>query len=151
MTFTKAQAKALFDSVQSAAKGLGLFQGVDKHEPENAPGTRLYCSIVLGSGPTPKPAQSGLDAVTGQVTLIARVWSWAMQRPLDDVDPEVVAAVAALMNELAGEFTLDGTVRNIDLMSMSAEPAWVEFEGKQFRVVSLTIPIVVNDMFEEVA
>ena len=150
MTFTKAQAVALFDSVQSAAQGLALFQGVDKHEPENAPGTRLYCSIMLGPM-VPKPAASGLNSVSGQITLLVRVWSWAMQRPLDDVDPEVVAAVAALMNELAGEFTLGGTVRNIDLFSMSAEPAWTEFEGKQFRVMTLTVPIIINDMFAEEA
>lgn len=150
MSFTKAQAEALFEHVQSAAQQLALFQAVDTHEPENAPGTRLYCSIVLGPMRA-SAAASGLAAVSGEITLIVRVWSWAMQRPLDDVDPEVLAAMAALISSLAGEFTLGGTVRNIDLLSLVASPAWVEFENKQFRVMELPVPIVINDMFTEEA
>ncbi len=150
MSFTKAQARELFSDVQSIAQQLGLFQAVDKHEPENAPGTRLYCSIVLGPMRA-VAAASGLASVSGEITLIIRVWSWAMQRPLDDVDPEVLAAMAALINGLAGEFTLGGTVRNVDLFSLTASPAWAEFDGKQFRVMELPVPIVINDMFSEEA
>lgn len=150
MTFTAAQAKALFTSVQSLAQELGLLQKIDTHEPENAPGTRLYGSITLGPM-RPVAAASGLAAVSIEVTLILRVWSWAMQRPLDDVDPEVLATMAALMSALAGAFTLSETVRNVDLFSLVATPVWAEFEGKQFRVMELPAPIIINDVFAEVA
>jgi hypothetical protein len=150
MTFTKAQAEALYKAVQSAAAGLGLFQKVDTHEPENAPGTRLYCSITQGPFGA-EPAASGLAAVSGKVTLIIRVWSHAMQRPLNDIDPEVLAAVAALMNALAGGFSLGGTVRDVDLLALTATPAWADFQGAQFRVMELPVPIIINDLFTEVA
>lgn len=150
MTFTKAQAEALFASVQSAAQGLGLLQKVDTHEPENAPGVRLYCSITLGQLKA-EAAASGLASVSGSITLNVSIWSWSMQRPLNDVDPEVLATMCALINELAGEFTLGGTVRNIDLFSLVASPGWIDFEGKQFRVMTLPVPIVINDMFAEEA
>ena len=147
--FTAAQAKALFTAIQSYALELGIFQGVDLHEPWNAPGNRLFCSINLG---TVRPVMSsGLASVSGQVVLVIRVWSSALQKPLDDIDPEVLAAACSLMGALAGGFTLGNTVRDVELMAMSAQPAYVDFEGKPFRVIEITCPIVVNDMFAEVA
>jgi len=149
MAFDAAAATALYASLKSAALELGLFQAVDTHEPLNAPGNRLFCSIVLG--PMSPVTSSGLAAVSGRITFAFHLWSSAMQKPYDNIDPEILAATASLMGQLSGEFTLAGTVRNIDLFSMSAQPGWVDFEGKQFRVVTLTVPVVINDMFAEVA
>lgn len=145
--FSAAQAQALFDALQSAVQGTGLFQGVDTHEPESPPGLRLYCSIMLG--PLRAVPASGLNATSGQVTFTIRIWSRARQRPLDKIDPELLAAAATVMGVLSGKFTLAGTVRNIDLFAMSGVPGWIEFEGEQFRVMEITVPIVINDMFTQ--
>lgn len=147
--FTAAQAKALFEAIRSYAQELGVFEAVETHDPWNAPGNRLYCSITLG--PVRPVTSSGLAAVSGQVMLLVRVWSSALQRPLDNIDPEVLAAVCALMGEFAGGFTLGGTVRDIDLFAMSAQPAYVDFEGKPFRTVEIQVPVIINDMFAEVS
>lgn len=147
--FNAAAATALFKALQSYAKELALFQNVDTHEPANAPGNRLYCSITLG-GIKAIPS-SGLASVSGQVTFLVRVWSAAMQRPLDSIDPEVLNAVSALMGAFSGGFTLGETIRNIDLMAMTAQPGFVDFEGKQFRVAEISVGAVINDMWTEVA
>jgi hypothetical protein len=148
INFSPAQAKALFTAVRSLAQQLGIFQAIDTHEPENAPGNRLYCSITLGGiGPAP----SGLNILSGQVTLLVRIWSAAMQRPLDDIDPEALATIAAFIGALAGAFTLGGTVRNIKIADLTATPGWIQAEGKPFRVVEMPVPIVINDMWAEVA
>jgi hypothetical protein len=34
---------------------------------------------------------------------------------------------------------------------MSAQPAFVDFEGKPFRTMEISLPLIVNDMFSEVA
>jgi hypothetical protein len=147
--FTAAQATALFKAIQSYASELGIFTNVDLHEPWNAPGNRLFCSINLG---TVRPVMSsGLAAVSGQVVLVIRIWSSALQKPLDGIDPEILSAACSLMGALAGGFTLGQTVRDVELMAMSAQPAYVDFEGKPFRVVELTVPVVINDMFAEAA
>jgi len=147
--FTAAQATALFTAIQSYAEELGIFTAVDLHEPWNAPGNRLFCSINLGVA---RPVMSsGLASVSGQVTLVIRVWSSALQKPLDGIDPELLSAVCSLMGAFAGGFTIGGTVRNIDLFGMSAQPAYVDFEGKPFRVSEITLPIAINDLFAEVA
>src|SRR5208282_4673853 len=148
--FSAAQATALFTAIKSYAEQLGIFEGVDLHEPWNPPGNRLFCSINLGTI-RPVSTASGLAAVSGQVVLVIRIWSSALQKPLDGIDPEILAATCSLMGALAGGFTLGGTVRDVELMAMSAQPAYVDFEGKPFRVIELTCPIVINDMFAEVA
>ena len=148
--FSAAQAKALFEAIRSYAQELGIFQAAETHDPWNAPGNRLFCSITLGPV-RPVAVASGLAAVSGQVTLLVRVWSGAEQKPLDNIDPEVLSAVCSLMGAFAGGFTLAGTVRNIDLFAMSAQPAYVDFEGKPFRTVEISLPILIDDLFSEVA
>lgn len=148
--FTAAQAKALMQAVQSYAEQLGIFEGVNLHEPWNPPGNRLFCTITLGNVRPVAPA-SGLAAVSGQVTLAIRIWSSAIQKPLDNIDPEILAATCALMGQLAGGFTLGGTVRDVDLFGLTAQLAYVDFEGKPLRVVECICPVIINDMFAEVA
>lgn len=150
MTFDAAAANALFSALKSVPLQTRLFQDVDTHEPWNAPGTGLYCSIIMGPL-RPEPAKSGLNSTTGSITFTVRVWSGAMIRSPDKVDPEVLAAVATLMTAYSADYTLGQLVRNIDLMAMSAQPGWVPFEGKQFRVMDIQMPIVINDMFAQVA
>jgi hypothetical protein len=147
--FDAAQAKALFEAVRSYAQQVNIFQDVITHDPWNAPGNRLFCSITLG--PVRPVPSSGMASVSGQVTLIVRVWSSAMQKPLDDIDPEALSSISSLMGAFAGGFTLGETVRNVDLFGMSAVPAYVDFEGKPFRVVEITVPIVINDLWAEAA
>jgi hypothetical protein len=148
--FSPAQAQALFDALQSGAQQLGIFPaGVDTHEPVSPPGNRLYCSIVLGPLRA-SAAASGMISTSGQVTFMIRIWSKALQRPLDKIDPELLAASAAMMGWLNSEFTLGETVRNISLFDMTAVPAWIEFEGgDQFRASEITVPIVINDMWAQ--
>jgi len=77
-----------------------------------------------------------------------QVFSSLLQRPLDGVDPQILAALVTLVNEYSGNFTLGGLVRNVDLFGMRAEAGYIpDFEGKPFRVINLTLPLVVNDMF----
>ena len=147
--FDAAQAQALFDALQSACQGTALFQAVDTHEPVSPPGARLYCSIVLDG--LKAVLTSGLNQTSGQAAFLITIWSKAQQRPLDKIDPELLAAAATVMGVLSGEFTLAGTVRNIDLFAMSAEPLWADFDGEQFRIMRITVPVVINDMFSQSA
>ena len=140
------EVNALFAALESHAMSLGIFRRVDTHEPENAPGEGLSCSIHLGpiAG---DGAISGQGSVSGTITFLVWVWNPMMQKPLDGVDPAVLTAVSTLLNEYSGNFTLGGSVRNIDLLRMRADPVYVTQEDKQFRVEQITLGIVVNDLW----
>ena len=137
---------SLYAALESHAKKLGIFRRVNAHEPENAPGEGLSCSIILG--PIAANGQfSGLNSVSGTITFLVMVWNSMMQKPLDGVDPAILTAVSTLLNAYSGSFTLGGTVRDIDLLSLRADPVYVEQEGKQFRVEQISLPIVINDLW----
>jgi hypothetical protein len=146
--FSAADADDLFAKVRSIAKGLGVFSATIGHDPENAPPAGLSCSIMLG---TVKPVtSSGLASVSGEVTFMVHVWNFASKRPLDEVDPAVLSATCSLMGAFAGGFTLGETVREVDLFGMDAQPGYVNFEGKEYRTMQISVPVVINDMFAEV-
>jgi hypothetical protein len=150
MSFAQSDATALFSQLTSHAKALKIFERVNSHEPENTPGSGLSCSITLGSIAA-DPAASGLAAVSGTITFMVRVWSSMMQKPLDAVDPAVLGAVSVLLAEYSGHFTLGGTVRDIDLLALKAQAAYLNSEGKEFRTIEISVPIVVNDLWGMVA
>lgn len=150
MTFNAAAAKALFAAVESHAQALGIFDRVNTHEPLNKPGKGLSASIVL-AGIAPDPRTSGQASVSGIVTLLIRVYKPMTTRPLDPVDPEILGAAATLLAAYAGDFTLGGTVRDVDPLALRAQPRYLQQDGEEFRVVEVTLPIGINDMWPEVA
>ena len=150
MSFDANAAKALFSQLTSHAKDLKVFDRVNSHDPDSTPGKGLSCSITLGPIAA-DPAASGLSAVSGEITFLIRIWSSLMQKPLDAVDPAVLGAVMVLLGEYSGHFTLGGTVRDVNVLALKAQPAYLNHEGKEFRVIEITLPIIVNDLFPMVA
>lgn len=155
LSFNQAAVNTLFADVISEAQTLGLFARVNGHEPKNAPGSQLSCSFWGGSIKPAGPA-SGLAAVSGVVTLNARIYSSFLAKPEDGIDPELLAAGCTLMAAYSASFTLGGTVRDIDLLgefgeSLSGQMAYLEQDGKLFRVFDLTVPVVINDLWTEAA
>ena len=137
---------ALFAALKSHAASLGVFRRVNNHEPENAPGDGISCSIVLG--PIAGDGTiSGQGSVSGTITFLVWVWNPMMTKPLDGIDPATLTAVSTLLAEYCSNFTLGGLVRNIDLLHLRADPVYVEQEGKPFRVMQITLGIVVNDLW----
>lgn len=145
----------IWDAVVSHADTLGIFERVIKHEPRNAPGLGLTCAIFAGPfGPV--PAASGLSLASARVAFVARVYNPALQQPYDDIDPVSVDAAAQLMGAYAGAFTLGGLVRNVDVFgaagpALGAAPGYINQDGKLFRTMDVTLPMIVNDVWSEVA
>jgi hypothetical protein len=59
------------------------------------------------------------------------------------------------MKELSGSITLGGTVRMIDLLGIDGTPlsamaGYLQIDRKVYRVMDLTIPVIVNDMWTQV-
>src|SRR5258707_1115902 len=155
MAFDAAAVLDLFDKVTSHAASLGLFDSqVGTHEPKNAPGNGLWCAIwVQGIGPIPS---SGLASVSGRVELRARIGSSMLQEPPDSVDPAIPAAPTDPAGGYAGHLTLGATVRAIDLIGMhgtplSAQAGYITIGQQMSRVIEITLPILINDMWSEIA
>lgn len=153
MTFNAAAVQATFDAVHSAAQKLGVFERVLDHEPKSAPGAKLSLAIWFDSL-DPYPDGSGLAAVSGRLTLMARAYQSYAQKPEDKAEPGILAGCCAFLAALSGGFTLGGQVRNVDLLGESGTPlkvssAYVSIDDKPYRVADFTIPIIISDLWTE--
>jgi hypothetical protein len=137
----------------SHAQALGLFEQVLGHEPVSAPGSGLTYALWV-KRVTPIPARSGLATVSVRLELTGRVLMPADSEPLDGVDIAVTGAVDELMNAYSGDFELGGSVANVDLLGMHGAPLGAEFgyarfDSTTYRAATLTIPLVINDVWTE--
>lgn len=150
--FNDAAVMTVFDKVVSYALATGRFDQVNQHEPKNAPGVGLMCSFWIQQI---KPARtSGMSATSGVVILQSRIYMNFRSEPFDMIDPNVMSAVCDLMGALSGNFSFGGAanIRAIDLLGtmgtpLSAQAGYVEIDRQMFRVMTMIIPIIVNDMF----
>lgn len=138
-------------AVQSHALASGLFERVNGHEPKNAPGNGLTAAVWVQRV---RPAQgaSGLASTSGVLEVQLRIYSNMLAEPQDGIDPKVTEVTDALLTAYSGDFDLGGRVRDVDLLGefgdgLSAEAGYVEQDHKMFRVVTITIPLVINDLW----
>lgn len=139
----------------SHAQSLGLFEQVLGHEPVSAPGSGLTFALWV-KRVTPIGARSGLATVSVRLELTGRVLMPADSEPLDGVDIAVTGAVDGLMNAYAGDFELGGSVAEVDLLgeygaSLGADFGYARFDSTTYRAATLVIPLILNDVWNEVA
>lgn len=146
----------VIDQLASHAATLGVIDGpVNGHEPLSPPGSGVTAAVWFN---TIRPARgaSGLNATTVVVVCTVRLYKPLLSQPQDAIDPALTAAMNLLMATYSRNFTLGGTVRNVDLLGQFGVPLWSEsayqtIEVTQYRVVSITVPLVVNDVWQQAA
>jgi hypothetical protein len=137
----------------SHAQSLGLFDRVLAHEPVSAPGSGLTYAVWLGDiAPT---QSSGLNSTSVRVVFNGRVFLPADTEPMDDVDVTVGGAAAAVIGAYSADFTLGGTVRNLDLLGQGAEAlrarlGYLQLDSTTYRIATLSIPMIFNDVWGQV-
>ena len=145
--------QALTEAVASYAASTGEFDTVNTHEPKAKPGNGVTCSIWVDEI-NPVASASGLNAVTGLVTMTMRIQRPGLSQPADQIDPLLMAASASLMAKFAAGFTMTGIVRNVDLLGqhsqgVRARAGYVNQDGTIYRVMDVMLPLVVNDLYPE--
>jgi hypothetical protein len=153
--FNQASVAGLVSALSSIAQQTGIFRSVNFHEPKSAPGSGLRLAVWVQSI-EPLPEASGAASTSGYVVCFARIYGNMLQKPEDDLDPHVMTAATVLIGAYSADFTLGGTVRNSDLLGaygqkLSALAGYVEIGGAMYRQMTVTVPAVINDMWEQVA
>ena len=145
---------ALQTAVTDHARGCGLFEAVNGHEPKSAPAqTGLTCAVwVQAIGPA--QGASGLATTTGRVELTVRLYSSMLADPPDAIDPALLTAASTLLAAYSGDFTLGGQVKHVDLLGsngipLSARAGYLNQDNRLFRVVDITLPMIINDLWAQ--
>lgn len=144
----------LLDAVVSDVQRSGYFDKVNTHEPKKAPGTGLTAAVWLQSI-EPIALASGLAATSARIIFTLRVYQSMLMEPQDLIDPSMARAVANLMRRYHDDFDFEGLIRNVDLLgsfgvSLSAVSGYLEIDGSMYRIMDMTIPCIVNDVWPQV-
>jgi hypothetical protein len=151
--FNDAAVSAVFDRVESWAMNCGRFSTVNGHEPKSAPegdlDFALWVQNIVNVGKI-----SGQATSSGLLVLSGRIYKSFVSMPYDAIDPAIVSATNDFMGALCADFDMDNIagVRNIDVFGMTgtrlqAQAGYVEISKRMYRVMTITIPVIVNDMF----
>ncbi len=152
-SLTPLDAVGILAVVESHALASGRFGSVNGHEPRSAPGSGLTAAVWAQSI-EPVPAGSGLAQTSIRLALNVRIYTPMTAQPPDAIDPAVVAATDALMAAYSGDFTLGATVRNVDLLGqhgapLRADAGYLNQDGTLLRVMTITLPLICNDVWEQ--
>lgn len=152
---TTLDATGILNALVSHAAASGHFERVNTHEPKNAPGNGLTAALWLDRI-EPVRQRSGLAASSVLLLFNLRAYTNMLAEPQDAIDPRLLAAVDALMAAYSGDFELGGQVANVDLLGahsdgLSAQAGYLEQDNKLMRVMTIVLPLVVNDLWAQVA
>lgn len=147
---TDAEILDVIERIESFALASGYFDSVNGHEPKSSPRNGVTCSVWVQ---TLRPIRaSGQGAASVLYALNARVYTSMTQQPFDSIDPTVTAAANYLCAAICADFQLGGAdgVRNVDVFGangvmLGATAGYIEIDRNMFRVMTVTIPILIND------
>lgn len=149
MSFDDAAVRTLFDDLESHLLSLGIFDSVNTHEPKSGPvGNGITAAMWMQRV---RPVRtSGLASTSAVIVFMARLYTNMLTSPEDMIDPNLLAAATTVIDAYSGDFTLDGTVREVDLLGaygtpLGADAAYVKVDKHMYRVYDITIPVVIND------
>lgn len=148
-------AAVIFDKLVSACARTGSFERTQAGDLKSAPGRGLTAAVwVQHMGPA-VGAASGLSSTTGSLIFWIRIYSDLIMEPHDKIDPRIISAADGLFRLFVNGFTLDGLIRNVDvrgansLQPLGADAGYQAIDNKMFRIMTITLPLVVNDMWTE--
>lgn len=145
-------AGAVLTAIADHARQLGVFERVHTHEPRTAPGNGVTLAL-WSDGITPTRA-SGLAAVSVRLPFSGRIYVPGDTEPQDAIDPTLLSATSTFLGALAGDFELGGDARMVDIFGADGQPmggqaAYLKMDDREYRIMSLSVAVIVNDAWTE--
>lgn len=144
--------RGVLDAIQSHASASGYFDAVNGAEPTSPPDTSGLSCAVWVEQIGPARGGSGLSSTSVRLCFYVRLYTGLLTEPSDALDPKLMTALDALMAAYSADFTLGDLVREVDLLGqygdpLSARAGYLVEGGTEFRVMTITLPVVVNDLW----
>lgn len=145
----------IFDAVVSDVQASGYFDLVNEHEPRKKPGSGLTAAVWVQSIRA-IPLASGLASTSAAVIFFVRLFQHFLSEPVDAIDRNMTKAVSNILRRYHDDFDFAGTIRNVDLLGqhtgqpLGGEAGYIEIDGKYFRIYTLVVPCIVNDVWPQV-
>lgn len=143
------------DALISHAGSTGYFVSLNSVDVGSVPTNEGLSAVLWPRRITPAPGRSGLASTSVVMTFVMRLFHSSATDPLGQIDPLMISATDALLNAYSSDFTLGGIVAEVDLLgqygeALRSDSGWLDMgdDGK-FRIVDITIPLVINDVWTQ--
>lgn len=146
--------KALYAQLTSPLKALGPFKAVTAHEPMGPPAGSPAAALWWSGGPEPARGVSGLGSTAVRLEFTVRAYL-SFTRAADNVDPQLLGLVSKIAIAYSGGFTLSGDAMEVDLLGaygapLAGKPGYLNFGDQEFRIADVTVPLIIDDAWEQV-
>jgi hypothetical protein len=131
--------------------GAYAWGAIIQHEPLSAPDAPgVICCIFPADPVAPLAESSGLAAADARMPVMVRLMRNALAEPQDQRETDLIDAYDALMTAMLGAFTVNGTVRAIDVLGESGEAlagqwGYISLDKPIFRIIDITVPLMINN------
>jgi len=133
----------LFDALQSKLAASGWVTNVMIAEPNLPPVDKAAAVIFAGAAIT----HTTLSNASGEVRFLIRFYYDALASPRANREKEIARLALEIMDDLGGDFDLgNASVRNVDVVNLAATAGFQTIGSKMYRLVDLTVNVIVNDM-----
>ena len=136
-------------AVTSFLKVDGKFRTVTIGEPKSiTPLTSICVAVFMQSTAITK---FYLNGGTEEVHVVmVRLYRDMLAEPTEDIETDLAKSVQRIVSDLLGDYDLGATIRNIDGaggIGTNLGSAWgyTDLSGRMFRIVDITLPLIVDD------
>ena len=146
---------SLQDRLTSHALSTGYFDSVNETKIDEPTGSGNITCGIWADDIVPIRS-SGLASTSIRITFKIRLFSSTEASPESYVERVMVEAASALFSAYSGDFELGGDARVVDLLgqhgtSLACNAHYMNLSGIVYRVMDLTVPVLVNDVFDQTA
>lgn len=146
-------ASAVLSALQSVCQGLGSIEQSIAGQGQNPPTAGVGATIWAMPGRT-VARRSGLASVSVELVFNIRLTLSMSTQPPETVEGTLLGAFSDLCNALAGGFTLNGQVEQVDLLGAYGEPlkwdpGYVQYDGVTYRCITVPVPVVLDDVWSD--
>uniref|UniRef100_A0A6M3XKI5 Uncharacterized protein n=1 Tax=viral metagenome TaxID=1070528 RepID=A0A6M3XKI5_9ZZZZ len=139
--------KATLQAISSYIQASGYVQKSTIGEPESPPGERLAASVYMGNISI---VSLTLNTTIEVHTVILRLYMDMLAEPTEGIEFKLAEVVSGIFHDLLGEYDLGTTIRNVDAGGIYGSPlratwGYVDVGGKMYRIVDMSIPLIVDD------
>ena len=141
------------NQVLTHCQQIGVFDNVLTEEPDSLQAGTTTASIVLDSI-KPDPKTSGLAQTNAIIVFKIGIWQNSTVHPHFGVPQETMLAAETLIESLHTSLTLNNDVMTVDLFGWSStgldvQTGYAPFDEGIYRIVEITVPIIVNDVWTQ--
>lgn len=134
-------------NIESYLAASGYFQSTQVGEPKKPPEAEFSASVFMSRVSV---VELTLNSTIEVHVPTVRIYRQMFAEPEENIEFDLGRIISQVSSDLLGEYDLGATIRNVDAggqhgTPLSAQWGYLDVGGTMFRIVDMTVPLIVDD------